>query len=97
MKPPSRRDVTGLLHDSPTPNEVLLPGLVSVERSFDVPLDHDNEAGKRITVFARELAGPEVHDLHSLDRLCRQVKDRRTVEIPIPRPGSWDGHCARGG
>jgi len=40
------------------PDEVVLPGLVSIEHSFEVPLDHRDEAGERITVFARELADP---------------------------------------
>ena len=41
------------------PDEVLLPGLVAIEHAFEVPLDHDDEAGERITVFARELADPD--------------------------------------
>jgi pimeloyl-ACP methyl ester carboxylesterase len=45
------------------PEEVLLPGLVAIEHSFEIPLDHDDEAGKRITVFARELADPDGRDL----------------------------------
>jgi pimeloyl-ACP methyl ester carboxylesterase len=44
------------------PDEFRLPGLVAIEHSFDVPLDHDNEDGRRISVFARELAGPEGRD-----------------------------------
>ena len=44
------------------PDEVLLPGLVVNEHSFEVPLDHDNTAGERITVFARELADPDGRD-----------------------------------
>jgi pimeloyl-ACP methyl ester carboxylesterase len=44
------------------PDELLLPGLVSIEHSFDVPLDHDDDAGERITVFARELADPDGRD-----------------------------------
>lgn len=44
------------------PDEVLLPGLLAIEHSFEVPLDHDNEAGARITVFARELADPDGRD-----------------------------------
>ena len=42
--------------------EVRLPGMVTVEHSFDVPLDHDDPAGERITVFARELADPAGRD-----------------------------------
>jgi pimeloyl-ACP methyl ester carboxylesterase len=44
------------------PDEVLLPGLVAVEHTFEVPLDHDDAAGERITVFARELADPDGRD-----------------------------------
>ncbi|HEY1516578.1 MAG TPA: alpha/beta fold hydrolase [Solirubrobacteraceae bacterium] len=44
------------------PNEVRLPGLVSIEHSFEVPLDHRNETGEQITVFARELADPDGRD-----------------------------------
>ncbi len=44
------------------PDEVLLPGLVAIEHMFDVPLDHDNASGERITVFARELADPDGRD-----------------------------------
>jgi pimeloyl-ACP methyl ester carboxylesterase len=44
------------------PDEVLLPGLVVIEHSFEVPLDHDDDAGERITVFARELADPDGRD-----------------------------------
>jgi pimeloyl-ACP methyl ester carboxylesterase len=44
------------------PDEVLLPGLVSLEHSFEIPLDHGVGDGPRITVFARELAHPEGRD-----------------------------------
>lgn len=40
-------------------DELLLPGLIAVEHSFEVPLDHGNPDGQRITVFARELAHPD--------------------------------------
>lgn len=42
--------------------KVRLPGLVTVERSFEVPLDHDDAAGSTITVFAREVADPDGRD-----------------------------------
>jgi pimeloyl-ACP methyl ester carboxylesterase len=38
------------------------PGLVTVEHSFEIPLDHDDESSGRITVFAREVADPEGRD-----------------------------------
>jgi pimeloyl-ACP methyl ester carboxylesterase len=43
-------------------DEFQLPGLVAIEHSFDVPLDHDDRDGRRISVFARELADPEGRD-----------------------------------
>jgi uncharacterized protein YbjT (DUF2867 family) len=33
------------------------------------------------------VAGPEVHDLHSLGRMWREATGRRVIEIPIPLPG----------
>jgi pimeloyl-ACP methyl ester carboxylesterase len=42
--------------------EIRLPGLVTVEHSFEVPLDHDDATGPAITVFAREVADPDGHD-----------------------------------
>jgi pimeloyl-ACP methyl ester carboxylesterase len=44
------------------PEEVCLPGLIAIEHTFDVPLDHDDPSGERIGVFARELADPEGRD-----------------------------------
>src|SRR3954454_169978 len=35
------------------------PGLVLTEREIEVPLDHADPAGERISVFAREVADPE--------------------------------------
>ncbi len=42
--------------------ETLLPGMVAIEHTFDVPLDHGDPTGERITVFARELAAPDGRD-----------------------------------
>jgi pimeloyl-ACP methyl ester carboxylesterase len=36
-----------------------IPGLVLTEHEFQVPLDHDQPNGERITVFAREAADPD--------------------------------------
>jgi pimeloyl-ACP methyl ester carboxylesterase len=38
------------------------PGLVLTEHELDVPLDHADPGGERITVFAREVADPEGRD-----------------------------------
>ncbi|HEX3834454.1 MAG TPA: alpha/beta fold hydrolase [Solirubrobacteraceae bacterium] len=42
--------------------EIRLPGLVTVEHSFELPLDHDDDGGRTITVFAREVADPDGRD-----------------------------------
>ncbi|MGA2925644.1 MAG: alpha/beta fold hydrolase [Solirubrobacteraceae bacterium] len=39
--------------------EIVVPGLAIVEHSFEVPLDHRQPDGERITVFAREVADPD--------------------------------------
>lgn len=39
-----------------------IPGLVLTEHEFQVPLDHANPDGERITVFAREVADPDGRD-----------------------------------
>jgi pimeloyl-ACP methyl ester carboxylesterase len=41
---------------------VKTPGLVMVEREFQVPLDHSQPDGEPITVFAREVADPDGTD-----------------------------------
>jgi pimeloyl-ACP methyl ester carboxylesterase len=41
------------------PDEVRLPGVIAVEHMFEIPLNHADDAGERITVFARELARPD--------------------------------------
>jgi pimeloyl-ACP methyl ester carboxylesterase len=38
------------------------PGLVLTEHELDVPLDHADPGGERITVFAREVADPDGRD-----------------------------------
>ena len=35
------------------------PGLVLTEHELDLPLDHDDPGGERLTVFAREVAAPD--------------------------------------
>jgi pimeloyl-ACP methyl ester carboxylesterase len=39
--------------------EIRLPGLVALEHTFEIPLDHSAPEGAKIEVFARELADPE--------------------------------------
>jgi pimeloyl-ACP methyl ester carboxylesterase len=40
-------------------DELALPGLVSIEHTFSLPLDHTRPDGEQISVFARELADPD--------------------------------------
>ena len=42
--------------------EIRIRGLVTVEHSFEVPLDHEDAAGPKIGVFAREVADPDGRD-----------------------------------
>jgi pimeloyl-ACP methyl ester carboxylesterase len=42
--------------------EIATHGLILTEHEFDVPLDHAQPAGQRITVFAREVADPDGRD-----------------------------------
>lgn len=42
--------------------EIPLPGMVSIEHTFTVPLRHAHPEGEQITVFARELADPDGRD-----------------------------------
>jgi pimeloyl-ACP methyl ester carboxylesterase len=43
-------------------DEVRLPGMIAVEHTFEVPLDHADDSSERITVFVRELAHPDGRD-----------------------------------
>jgi pimeloyl-ACP methyl ester carboxylesterase len=43
-------------------HEIRIPGLFTVEHSFEVPLDHDDADGPKIDVFAREVADPDGRD-----------------------------------
>ena len=63
IKPPGCRDVTPVIGMITAMSaETLLPGMVAIEHTFDVPLDHGDPTGERITVFARELAAPDGRD-----------------------------------
>jgi pimeloyl-ACP methyl ester carboxylesterase len=42
--------------------EVRLPGLITVEHTFEIPLDHSDDSSEQIIVFARELARPDGRD-----------------------------------
>src|ERR1700742_1607389 len=42
--------------------EIRVPGLVCVEHTIEVPLDHADPGGETIEVFAREIADPDGTD-----------------------------------
>lgn len=48
--------------DALTSTTLHVPGLVIVEHELEVPLDHANPDGERITLFAREVADPDGRD-----------------------------------
>jgi pimeloyl-ACP methyl ester carboxylesterase len=66
-------------------DELALPGLVVIEHSFEVPLDHDEPEGQRITVFAREVADPDGRDRPFLVYL--QGGPGMEAPRPTRRPG----------
>jgi pimeloyl-ACP methyl ester carboxylesterase len=75
--------------------ETLLPGMVAIEHTFDVPLDHGDPTGERITVFARELAAPDGRDRPFLVYL--QGGPGFEAVRPTRRPDSpaWVDHALR--
>ena len=50
------------MHDCPVRAEIRVPGLVCVEHTVSVPLDHFDPTGATIEVFAREVADPDGTD-----------------------------------
>jgi pimeloyl-ACP methyl ester carboxylesterase len=51
-----------MLDDLAMQSVIVAPGLMIAEHSFDVPLDHDREDDRQVTIFAREVADPEGRD-----------------------------------
>lgn len=62
--------------------EIRLPGLVALEHTFEIPLDHSAPEGATIDVFARELADPEGREKPFLVYLqvARSACNRRSVD-----------------
>jgi pimeloyl-ACP methyl ester carboxylesterase len=46
----------------PASDPIATPGLLLTEHEFSIPLDHARPEGRRITVFAREVADPDGRD-----------------------------------
>ena len=68
---------------------VQVPGLVLTEHVFTVPLDHADEHGRQIEVFAREVADPDARDLPFLVYLQGGPGVEANRPTAIPRGPSW--------
>lgn len=68
-----------------------LPGLQLVEHEVEVPLDHDDPGGERITVYARELVAPRRRD----DDLPWLLYLGGGPGVPAPRPAGRSGWLGR--
>ncbi|MFT7484186.1 MAG: pimeloyl-ACP methyl ester carboxylesterase [Candidatus Paceibacteria bacterium] len=68
-----------------------LPGLVTVEHEFTVPLDHQQPNGESIRVFAREVSTPSANEMDLPWLLYLQGGPG----YPAPRPNSNAGWLAR--
>ena len=71
------------------PTEVRAAGLVLVEHELEVPLDHADPAGERITIFAREVADPDGRDRPLLVFLQGGPGGEAPRPITSPRGPSW--------
>jgi pimeloyl-ACP methyl ester carboxylesterase len=69
--------------------EILLPGLHTVEHTFEVPLDHDRSDGPRISVFAREVSHPDGRDRPFLVYLQGGPGFEAPRPFSRPRSPSW--------
>lgn len=77
------------------PEEIALPGLVSTEHSFDVPLDHGDPGGRQISVFARELAEPAGRDRPFLLYLQGGPGFEAPRPMVNPRSPGWLGRALK--
>lgn len=66
--------------------EVSLPGLAVVEHTFDLPLDHADPDGPRISVFVREVADPAGRERPLL--VYFEGGPGSEAPRPSPRPGN---------
>ncbi|HLY50006.1 MAG TPA: alpha/beta fold hydrolase [Solirubrobacteraceae bacterium] len=73
--------------------EISLPGLLVREHSFEVPLDHADPDGRRITVFAREIADPGSRDLPFLVFFQGGPGFEDPRPSAIPREPGWLGRA----
>lgn len=71
------------------PETIRLPGLVSIEHTFTVPLRHDQPDGEQLTVFARELADPDGRERPLLVYFQGGPGFEATRPATAPRQPGW--------
>jgi pimeloyl-ACP methyl ester carboxylesterase len=77
------------------PVEALPPGVVLIEHSFELPLNHDQPNGPQITVFAREVADPEGRDRPFLVFFQGGPGFEAPRPTGIPRDPGWLGRALK--
>ena len=73
--------------------EIRVPGLVCIEHTIEVPLDHADPGGERIEVFAREVADPEGTDRPFLVYLQGGPGFEAVRPTGRPRSPGWLDHA----
>jgi pimeloyl-ACP methyl ester carboxylesterase len=77
------------------PVEALPAGVVLIEHSFELPLNHDQPNGPQITVFAREVADPEGRDRPFLVFFQGGPGFEAPRPTGIPRDPGWLGRALK--
>jgi len=73
--------------------EIRVPGLVCVEHTIEVPLDHADPGGATIEVFAREVADPDGTDRPFLVFLQGGPGHEAVRPTGRPRSPGWLDHA----
>jgi len=81
------------MHDFPMRTEIRVPGLVCVEHTVEVPLDHADPGGATIEVFAREVADPDGTDRPFLVFLQGGPGFEAVRPTGRPRSPGWLDHA----
>jgi pimeloyl-ACP methyl ester carboxylesterase len=81
------------MHDFQMRTEIRVPGLVCVEHTVEVPLDHADPGGATIEVFAREVADPDGTDRPFLVFLQGGPGFEAVRPTGRPRSPGWLDHA----
>ena len=81
------------MDDCPVRTEIRVPGLVCVEHTIEVPLDHADPGGETIEVFAREVADPDGTDRPLLVFLQGGPGFEAVRPTGRPRSPGWLDHA----